>query len=227
MKISILTLFPEMFAGPFDHSILKHAKAKNLLDVSLVNIRDYGIGKHRMVDDTPYGGGKGMVMRVDVLDAAITNTRLPGTEKDKERIVLLDARGEVFRQRKAASYSRLDHLVLICGHYEGVDERVRHLVDETISVGDFILTGGELPAMLVTDAVARLVDGVLAKEATEFESFSSDQLEYPQYTKPREYKEMSVPETLLSGNHQSIEEWRKGKAKEITHAHRPDLARSD
>ena len=221
MKISILTLFPEMFTGPFDHSILKHAQEKGLVTLNLVNIRAYGLGKHKMVDDTPYGGGKGMVLRVDVLADAITDSRVKNAAS--ERVVLLDARGKTFGQSYARAYSKLDHLILVCGHYEGVDERIRAMVDETISIGDFIMTGGEIPAMLIADAVGRLVTGVLSDEATTHESFTAGTLEYPQYTKPREYNGQSVPEVLLSGNHAEIDAWRKSASAAVTAKHRPDL----
>lgn len=228
MKISILTLFPEMFQGPFDHSIIKRAKENGYLEIQLINIRDFGLGSHYMVDDTPYGGGKGMVMRVDVLAKAIAATRNTSLSKNEEQVVLLDARGKTFNQSTARDYAYLKHLILICGHYEGVDERVRCYVDQTISIGDFIVTGGEIPAMAITDSVARLVAGVLSKEATENESFSFNVkanalLEYPQYTKPRMFEGRSVPEELLSGNHAVIHDWRKKQSHDLTKRHRPDL----
>lgn len=223
MKITILTLFPEMFDGPFRESILKRAQEKGLLEVNLVDIRDFGEGKHQVVDDHPYGGGVGMVMRVDILDKAIQSVKDPSLSNDQQKVILLDARGKTFKQAKAKELSRLEHLILICGHYEGIDERVRSLIDETISIGDFILTGGEIPAMLLTDAIARLVPGVLKEDATAIESFSDNLLEFPQYTFPQEYKGESVPEILLSGNHKKIEEWRKEQAEKLTQIHRPDL----
>lgn len=229
MKISILTLFPEMFQGPFDFSIIKNAKEKGLIAIELVNIRDFGLGRHKVVDDTPYGGGKGMVMRVDVLYEAIQHTRDKSLSPAEEKVVLLDARGEVFKQATAVKYSTVKHLILLCGHYEGVDERIRQYIDETISIGDFILTGGEIPAMLVTDSVTRLISGVLTDEATALESFSNDEisgeqhLEYPQYTRPQEFHEHIVPQVLLSGNHAAIAAWRKNMAEEITKTYRPDL----
>lgn len=223
MKISILTLFPEMFQGPFAHSIVKRAIENKHLTIQLVNIRDFGIGPHRMVDDTPYGGGKGMVMRADVLMDAIDATRHPSLTKDEEKIILLDARGETYKQSHAKSFSQLSHLIVICGHYEGVDERIRRHIDETISLGDFIVTGGETPAMVITDSITRLITGVLSDEATKNESFTTPLLEYPQYTKPRELKGASVPEILLSGNHAEIDTWRKDQSINITKKHRPDL----
>ncbi len=223
MKISILTLFPEMFQGPFSHSIVKRAVQDNHIRIQLVNVRDFGIGPHKMVDDTPYGGGKGMVMRADVLAQAINATRDASLTSDEEKVILLDARGQRYDQSMAKSFSSLSHLILLCGHYEGVDERVRSLVDQTISIGDFIVTGGETPAMVITDSVARLVSGVLSEEATENESFSTPLLEYPQYTKPREFDGGVVPDILLSGNHAHIAEWRKEQSVTITKNHRPDL----
>ncbi|MDE2025010.1 MAG: tRNA (guanosine(37)-N1)-methyltransferase TrmD [Patescibacteria group bacterium] len=229
MKITILTLFPEMFVGPFDHSIVKRAQEKGLIELKFVNIRDFGLGAHKMVDDRPFGGGTGMVLRVDVIDHAIQAVRNSSLNKTDEQCVLLDARGKTYSQIIAHNFSKLKHLILLCGHYEGVDERIRSLVDATISIGDFILTGGEIPAMLIIDSVSRLVSGVLKEDATTFESFSTHEgmmlLEYPQYTQPREYNSMSVPEVLVGGNHKRIEEWKKEQGILITKTHRPDLLR--
>ncbi|HEV2339276.1 MAG TPA: tRNA (guanosine(37)-N1)-methyltransferase TrmD [Patescibacteria group bacterium] len=225
MKITILTLFPEMFVGPFDMSILDRAKEKNLLTIEMVNIRDFGEGKHKVVDDKPYGGGIGMVMKVAVLDKAIQSVRDKKLSHE-EKVILLDPRGAVFTQKVAVGFSKLTHLILLCGHYEGVDERIRQLVDETISIGDFVVTGGEIPAMLVTDAVSRLITGVLKNEATAYESFSEKLLEYPQYTTPAIYRYMKVPQVLRSGNHNEIEKWRKEQAVIVTKRHRPDLLQS-
>lgn len=205
MTISILTLFPDMFAGPFDYSIVKHAKEKGSITINIVNIREFSTDRYKSVDDHPYGGGVGMVMRVDVINRALRT--LHGKK------VLLDPRGTTFTQKKARAFAKLDHLILVCGHYEGVDERVKSLVDETISIGDYILTGGELPAMVIVDSVVRLLPGVLKKQATSNESFSlSDSLEYPQYTRPEEHKGLRVPTVLLSGDHKRIEEWRKNNS---------------
>lgn len=218
MTITILTLFPEILIGPFDHSIIKRAIDKKILTLKIVNIRDFGIKPHKTVDDRPYGGGVGMVMRVDVIDKAIQNV------KCHEKVVLLDPKGKLFSQQIARRFSRLDHLILVCGHYEGVDERVRKLVDETVSVGDYVLTGGEIPAMVVVDAVSRLLPGVIAKkEATKFESFTKNLLEYPQYTRPPVYRGIAVPKILLSGDHKKIDEWRKKQAILRTKKLRPDL----
>ena len=209
MTVSILTLFPEMFQGPFDYSIVKRAKNQEKVVINLINIRDFANDKYRSVDDHPYGGGLGMIMRVDIIDAAISNAKCQ-IPNEKTKTILLDPRGTPYTQAKAREFAKLDHLILICGHYEGVDERVRGLVDESISIGDYVLTGGELPAMVITDTVARLLPGVLKKEATQKESFSvSHTLEYPQYTRPEEYKSLRVPKILLSGNHKKIEEWKK------------------
>lgn len=222
MKISILTLFPEMFSGPFDHSIVKIAKEKKLVDVNLINIRDFGIGKHKVVDDKPYGGGHGMILRVDVLEKAIAKTKIKKLSAIEQKVVLLSPHGKTFNQKKALSFAQLKHLILICGHYEGFDERVKTFIDEELSIGDFIITGGEIPAMLITDAVTRLIRGVLKEGVTSSESFS-DILEYPQYTKPNTYKNASVPTILLSGNHGKIKAWRDSSSLKTTIRLRPDL----
>lgn len=228
MKITILTLFPDMFKGPFDHSIIKNAKKKELVKINFVNIRDFGEGKHKTVDDTEYGGGIGMVMKVDVLHRAVQDAKCDKRKsKCSEKVILLSATGETYNQQEALVLSKFDHLILICGHYEGVDERIKKYIDMEISVGDFVLTGGELPAMLITDSVTRLIRGVLPVGASVDESFSkiNDKilLEYPHYTKPRIYDHNSVPEILLSGNHQEIKKWRTNKSEEITKKLRPDL----
>lgn len=228
MKIDILTLFPNMFNGPFEESIIKRARDKNLVEINIHDLRKWGLDERRTVDDRTYGGGVGMIVRVDVIDRALhdlqVNNPLRGKSEKRitgsaEKVILLDAGGEKFTQKKARQLSQVEHLILIAGHYEGVDHRVHeHLVDEAISIGDYVLTGGEIPAMAITDAVVRLIPGVLEKpEAIERESFSSLQpptsnlqlLEYPQYTRPEVYKGWKVPEVLLSGNHKKIEAWRK------------------
>ena len=226
MKISILTLFPEMFQGPFDHSIVKNAKEKKLISIDLVNIRNFGIGKHKIVDDKPYGGGHGMILRVDVLEKTINSARNKNLKSNEEKIILLSPRGKTFNQKKAIKLSNLKHLILICGHYEGVDERTKEFIDEELSIGDFIVTGGEIPAMLITDAIVRLISSVLKEGVTADESFSS-LLEYPQYTKPNIYKKLNVPEILLSGNHEKIKEWRNKESLEITTRLRPDLLKKE
>lgn len=222
MKISILTLFPEMFSGPFDYSIIKNALAKKLVDLNFVNIRDFGIGRHKVVDDKPYGGGHGMLLRVDVLEKAIAKTKNKNLNNAEQKVVLLSPHGKTFNQRKAQEFSDLRHLILICGHYEGVDERVKKFIDQELSIGDFITTGGEIPAMLVIDAVTRLIKGVLKEGVTSSESFSK-LLEYPQYTKPNIYKDLNVPPILLSGNHGEIKAWRDKISLKTTTRLRPDL----
>ncbi len=229
MKITILTLFPEMFVGPFDHSIIKHAIQKNLVEISIVNIRNFGIGKHQIVDDTIYGGGTGMLMRIDVLDEAISQSRDTELSRSEEKVFLLSAAGRVFTQKVAQEFKNLKHIILICGHYEGVDSRIEHFIDGELSIGDFVVTGGELPAMIVTDTVVRLIDNVLKPDVTPNESFSltnqddSMYLEYPQYTKPAVYKDLSVPDVLLSGHHAHITTWRKNASIKKTQKNRPDL----
>lgn len=223
MKITVLTLFPEMFVGPFDHSILKRAQEKKLLTISIENIRRFGIGKHKIVDDTPYGGGSGMVMRVDVLDKAITAARCK-KNACREIVILLDPQGQTLSQRHVKTLSSYDHLILVCGHYEGVDERVKNLVDGEISIGDYVLTGGEIPSMVLVDAISRLIPSVLGKEdASIIESFENNLLEFPQYTKPQMYKRVAVPPILLSGDHGNIAKWRKEQALKKTQKRRPDL----
>lgn len=231
MRISIITLFPEMFVGPFEHSIVKRAQEKNLATINFVNIRAYGVGKHKSIDDKPYGGGVGMVIKVDVLDRAIQETKDKQLNLDEQKVILLTAQGTQFSQKKAGELVKIKHLIIICGHYEGFDERIKAYIDEEISVGDFITTGGEIPAMLLTDAIIRLIPDVLKPEATTHESFSlthqgSTLLEFPQYTTPVEYNHMQVPEILLSGNHQAIKQWREEKAIEITKKSRPDLLKT-
>jgi tRNA (guanine37-N1)-methyltransferase len=229
MTISILTLFPEMFQGPFSESIVKLAAQKGLITINLVNIRDFGIGKHNIVDDTPYGGGVGMIMRVDVLHSALNAVRNPSLAPNEEKVILMTADGKKYTQKDALSYANLKHLIILCGHYEGVDERIREYIDEEISIGDFVLTGGEIPAMLVTDSVTRLIDGVLKPDATSHETFSLPSngslglLEYPIYTRPAEYQGKKVPDVLISGNHANIATWREEESKKKTTIRRPDL----
>ncbi|OGE95612.1 MAG: tRNA (guanosine(37)-N1)-methyltransferase TrmD [Candidatus Doudnabacteria bacterium RIFCSPHIGHO2_12_FULL_48_11] len=223
MQFIILTLFPEAFESYFSISLIKRALAKKLIKIKLVNIRDFGIGVHKSVDDRPYGGGAGMVIRADIMDKALTALRLKIKDK-RLKIVLLTPQGKPFNQKIAKKLSQYKTLILICGRYEGFDERIRDLVDEEISIGDFVLTGGEIPALAVLDTVARLVPGVVGKfESTVNESFSGGLLEYPQYTRPENYKGMKVPKVLLSGNHAKISEWRKKEALKRTKQRRPDL----
>lgn len=216
MRISILTLFPEMFTGPFDISIIARAQQKQAVDINIINLRSFCTDTYKTVDDHPYGGGVGMVLKVDVVDKALSS--IP-----KGKIILLDPQGSPYVQKKARELATDDHLIFLCAHYEGVDERIRSLVDEQISIGDYVLTGGELPAMVLIDSIVRLLPGVLKEEATSDESFSSQQLEYPQYTRPEIYKGKRVPKILLSGNHAKILEWRKKQRVKRTKLHRPDL----
>jgi len=220
VRFDILTLHPDMCTGPVSLSILGRAREAGHIDIGVHDIRDHGLGRHRTVDDTPYGGGSGMVMRVDVVDNAIEAVRQPGT-----RVLLMDAAGKRFTQSDARRLASYEHLVLVCGHYEGIDGRVReHLVDEALCIGDYVLTGGELPAMVIVDAVARMVPGVLgnAHSAVE-ESFMSGRLEWPPYTRPRSYRDWEVPEVLLSGHHAKIAAWRAEKGEALTRSVRPDL----
>jgi len=225
MLITILTLFPEMFSGVLGQSILKRAQTKGKVTIELVNIRDFATDRHKSVDDRPYGGGTGMIMRVDVINSAIKSVKsVKGCKGNKGKIILLDPQGKTYNQKKARELSKLDHLILVSGHYEGVDERVRRLADEEISIGDYVLTGGEIPAMAIVDSVVRLVPGVLSnKSATEEESFSQDLLEYPQYTRPVNYLGKKVPAVLVSGDHAKISRWRKEQAVRKTRKRRPDL----
>lgn len=209
MKISILTLFPQMFQGPFDYSIINRAIDKDQVEINFIDIRNFGIGKHKIVDDKPYGGGVGMVLKIDVLVNALKSVLDKDLEKDEQKIILMSASGKTYNQGKAREYSQLKHLIIICGHYEGVDERVLEYIDEEISVGDFVLTGGEIPAMLIIDSVTRLIPEVLKENATKYESFSDDLLEHPQFTRPEEFNGQRVPEILLSGNHKEIENWKR------------------
>lgn len=226
MKISVITLFPQMFSSPFDYSIIKRAIDKDLIQLDFVNLRDFGLGKHKIVDDTPYGGGNGMVLKIDVLHKAIESTKIKNLGADEQKVILLSAHGKFFSQKVAKKLSKLKHLILICGHYEGFDERIKKYIDQEISVGDFVLTGGEIPAMLIVDSVSRLVKGVIAEGSLENESFST-LLEHPQYTKPFDYKGDKVPQVLLSGNHKKISEWKKDQSLKITKKLRPDLIEED
>lgn len=230
MHISILTLFPEQFRNVFATSIISRAVAKGLVSMDYINIRDFATDAYKSVDDHPYGGGVGMILRVDVIDRAIQKTKEKvknppaGRASKTLKVILLDPQGTPFTQSKAQELSRIDHLILVCGHYEGVDERVRALVDEELSIGDYVLTGGEIPAMVVTDAVTRLLPGVLVHPiATQDESFTQGLLEYPQYTRPQEYNHMAVPDIILSGDHKKIDAWRRLEATKKTTYRRPDL----
>lgn len=211
MQIDILTLFPEMFHGFLNESIIKRAIEKEKVKINIINFRDYTTDPHGKVDDTPFGGGAGMVLQIEPIYNALEKIK-----KDDSHIILLTPGGTTFNQTKAKELTSFSHLILICGHYEGFDDRIRLLVDEEISIGNFILTGGELPAMIISDAVIRLIDGVISKESLESESFTEDLLDYPVYTKPRDFKGMKVPEVLLSGDHKKIAEYRKNEQIRLT-----------
>ncbi len=219
MRIDILTLFPEMF-GALSESIIGRAREKNLIEINVINIRDFSKDKHKKCDDAPFGGGAGMVMTPQPLFDAITSV------KTKDSLVILTSpRGQTFNQKLCKELSSFDHLIFVCGHYEGIDERIIELcIDREISIGDFVLTGGEIPAMAMVDAISRYVDGVLGNgQSLEEESFSSGLLEYPQYTRPAEFMGLKVPEVLLSGNHAEIAKFRKEQAEKITKSRRPDM----
>jgi len=223
MEFIILTLFPQAFESYLKVSLLARALSKKFIKIKLVDLRQFGEGPHKVVDLRPYGGGAGMVLRVDIMDKALTG--LKGKKGKKgQAIILLTPQGKKFDQKTALKLSKLKTLIMICGRYEGFDERIRDLVDMEISIGDFVLTGGEIPALAVLDTVARLVPGVVGKEQSLVnESFSEGLLEYPQYTRPEVYKGKRVPKVLLSGNHAKVEEWRKAEALKRTKKRRPDL----
>ncbi|MBI2355915.1 MAG: tRNA (guanosine(37)-N1)-methyltransferase TrmD [Candidatus Doudnabacteria bacterium] len=225
MKFIILTIFPEAFESYFNISVIKRALAKKLIKIQVRNLRDWATDAHKSVDDRPYGGGAGMVMRVDIIDRVLRDLKRKA-KSEKRKVVLLTPQGKTLNQKLVKQLSKNKTLILICGRYEGFDERIRKLADIEISIGDYILTGGEIPAMAVVDAVARMVPGVVGKfESTVNESFSENLLEYPQYTRPENYKGMKVPKVLLSGNHAKINEWRKAEALKRTKKRRPDLLR--
>ncbi len=223
MKIDVLTLFPEMFTGVFGSSILGKAAAKGIVELNAVNFRNYSTSKHGTVDDTPYGGGGGMVLKPDPIFAAVED--LVSHQAAKPRIILMCPQGETFTQKKAEELSQEQHLIFICGHYEGYDERIReHLVTDELSIGDYVLTGGELPAMTVVDSVVRLLPGVLGNEMSAVtDSFSTGLLEYPHYTRPAEFRGLKVPDVLLSGHHGNVEKWRREQSLLRTLQRRPDL----
>lgn len=223
MKIDILTLFPEMFT-PLKTSIIGRAVDSGKLEINVIDIREYTLDKHNKCDDTPFGGGAGMVMMAQPIASAIEAVDPEHTA----RRIFLSPRGRTFNQKIVLEYVKQEHLLFLCGHYEGVDQRVIDLyIDEELSIGDFVLTGGEIPAMAVVDAVARYVDGVISNQSLEQESFASGMLEYPQYTRPQEFMGIKVPEVLTSGHHAKIEEWRMQKSLEITLKNRPDLANKE
>ena len=220
MKFDVLTLFPEMFE-PMKHSIIERASEKDLIDINLINIRDFSKDKHKHVDDTPYGGGAGMLMRPDVVYDAYSSV-----SEENAKVIYMSPKGKVLNQNMVKELSKESHLIILCGHYEGIDQRVLdEIVDEEISIGDYVLTGGELPAMVLIDSVSRYVDGVLSNSSTVEESFSGEDklLEYPEYTRPSEFHGMKVPEVLTSGNHQEIARWRREQSLITTYKKRPEL----
>ena len=218
MKFDVLTLFPEMFE-PLKSSIIGKAIEKKLIDINIINIRDFSEDKHKKVDDTPYGGGAGMVMKPDVIDRAYQSIN-----GENAKVIYMSPQGKPLNQEKVEILSKESHIVLLCGHYEGIDQRILDkIVDEEISIGDYVLTGGEIPAMVLIDSVSRYIDGVLNQDSIGEESFSNGLLEYPQYTRPEIFDGKSVPEILLSGHHEKIKQWRKEKSLEITKIKRPDL----
>lgn len=218
MKFDVLTLFPEMFE-PLKQSIIKRATESEIISVNLVNIRDFSENKHNKVDDTPYGGGAGMLMKPDVVDRAYESVK-----SEKSKVIYLSPQGKTLNQKIVKDLSQEEHLILLCGHYEGIDQRViDKIVDEEISIGDYVLTGGEIPAMVLIDSVSRYVDGVISNESTDEESFSNGCLEYPQYTRPEVFDGMKVPDVLISGHHENIRKWRRLKSLENTFRKRPDM----
>ncbi len=218
MKIDILTLFPDMYEGFLNTSIVKSAIDRELVYINTVNIRDYSKDKHKKVDDTPYGGGSGMVLTCQPVFDAVKDIK-----EDNSKVILMTPQGTKYNQKIAYNLSKEEHLIIICGHYEGFDERIRSICDMELSIGDYVLTGGELPSMVVTDSVVRLIDGVIDSGSHLNDSFNDDKLDYPTYTKPREYEGMEVPDVLLSGDHKKIEEWRSKSKEERTANRRPDL----
>lgn len=218
MKIDILTLFPKMFEGFLQESIIKRAIEKKLVEINVIDFRLFSQLPHHQVDDTPYGGGGGMVLRPEPLVEAILHYK-----KENTKVILMCPQGVPFKQAKARELSKESHLILVCGHYEGFDERIRAFVDEEISIGDYVLTGGELPSMVITDAITRLIPGVIKSTSAKEDSFTENLLDYPTYTKPASYKGMDVPPILLSGCHTKIAEWRHQKAIENTQKRRADL----
>lgn len=218
MKIDVLTLFPDMFKVILDNSIIKRAISSNKVSINLVNIRDFSTLNNNQVDDTPYGGGGGMVLMCEPVFNAIESVR-----KENSYVVMLTPSGKLYNQSKACEFSKKEHLIILCGHYEGFDERIKTLVDEEISIGDYVLTGGEIPAMGIIDSVTRLVPGVISMESLRSESFTDNLLDYPVYTKPQVFRGMKVPDVLISGDHKKIEEYRYSERVRLTKERRPDL----
>jgi len=227
VRVDIHTLFPEMFQGPLSESLLKKAQQKDLLSLKVISIRNFAFDKHKTADDIPYGGGAGMVMKVDPIFKAIAPSKMLGASSNQEpetRVILMCPTGKLLTQEKVKALAREKQLIIICGHYEGVDERVRELVDEEISIGDYVLTGGELPAMVLVDAIARHIPGVVKEEeSVRKDSFYDGLLDYPSYTKPEEFEGKKVPAVLLSGHHAEIERWRRKESLRRTFYRRTDL----
>ena len=222
MKIDILTLFPEMFDGFLNTSIIKKAIDNGYVDIKIHNFRDYSTDKHGRVDDYPYGGGAGMVLMCEPIFRAIEDIKT-----DDSLVIMMSPSGKVFKQSEAISLSKKKHLILLCGHYEGFDERIRTIVDMELSIGDYVLTGGEIPAMAITDTITRLIPGVITKESLDSESFNDGLLDYPNYTRPEEFRGMRVPEVLLSGHHKNIEKFRQDERIRKTKEIRSDLTGGD
>ncbi|HUC20770.1 MAG TPA: tRNA (guanosine(37)-N1)-methyltransferase TrmD [Candidatus Polarisedimenticolaceae bacterium] len=221
MKINIITLFPDMFKGPFDMSMMWKAQDRGLLDLEFHDLREFGLGSRRTVDDTPYGGGDGMLLKPEPVVAAIEHAK---KSNPQAKVIILSPQGKRFDQAYASALATESGLILVAGHYEGFDERITHYADAELSIGDYVLTGGELPAMVVVDAVVRLIPGVLGGEqSSHVESFSDGLLEYPQYTRPVEFRGHKVPEVLQNGHHAEIEQWRQEQAASKTRQNRPDL----
>ena len=218
MKITILSLFPNMFDGFLTESIIKRAIQNGKVEVKIINFRDYSVYNNKQVDDTPYGGGAGMVLMCDPIFRCLDEIRTP-----KSHIIILSPEGSVYNEKKARELSKYEDIILICGHYEGFDERIKTLADEIISVGDFVLTGGEIPAMLIADSIIRLLPGAITNESLESESFNENLLDYPVYTKPVVYRDMNVPDILLSGDHKKIDDYRESERIRLTKEKRPDL----
>lgn len=218
MKITILSLFPNMFDGFLTESIIKRAIQNEKVEVKIINFRDYSVYNNKQVDDTPYGGGAGMVLLCDPIFRCIDEIRTP-----KSHIIILSPEGNIYNEKKAKELSKYEDIILICGHYEGFDERIKTLADEIISVGDFVLTGGEIPAMLIADSIIRLLPGTITNESLESESFNENLLDYPVYTKPAVYRDMNVPDILLSGDHKKIDDYRESERIRLTKEKRPDL----
>ncbi len=218
MKIDILTLFPHMFENFLNESIIKRAINNHLVEINLIDFREFSKLSNNQVDDTPYGGGGGMVLRCEPLIDALDSVKTPSS-----KVILMCPQGKTFTQKKALELKDVKHLILICGHYEGFDERIRNFVDEEISIGDYVLTGGELPAMVISDAIIRLLPKVINESSYLNDSFMNDMLDYPTYTKPPVFRGLKVPDVLLSGNHKEIKKWREEKALENTQKRRKDL----